>query len=230
MKAPAEVRQMCRSLYRATGVPVDVERLEDGRWFLALNVGRVRMIGYFRRTAGRELRFGDSTLEIDGQLVKNCDGADHLAQIVRDPDSHVRASLLEQALKHEPITPAHPDDAPAAVRHTWGTLASRPPEGATVAVGTQDDGKQWVIEATTEQGILQMGWVNQGGVWMRSSLRITDADGKIHIVPDDQVDTVIRLLFGDGDSTVAAPASMGRSASGARQNSVEVRKSTVIRT
>lgn len=228
MSAPARVARTSRQLYRATGMPADVRQLAGGVWQIVLDGGRVVMSGTYTPTGGGNYQW-DSTLEIDGRRVMNCEGIEHLAQILIDPEPHIAASALHEKAQAEPVEEASLEDAPSSVRALVVQLQSRLDPENTMTFGTRHGGTEWaIVILQPDEDWIDLTWSVRGGKWVKSKLLMAVKD-EIHVIPEHAVEKVFGSLFGAELSGVSPDRTVARGRSGERMNSVEVRRSTVIR-
>jgi hypothetical protein len=224
--APAIVRNMTRALWRATRVVPAADLLQDGRWRVVLPAGRVVMTGYYTPTGRGAYAWGDSRLDIDGAKVPDCRGVHHLAEIIKDPDAYLALPPVEREGERLTVYPSAtpPGAAPAAVRTFMSTLERATPDFTTTL--NVDGSGQWVVTSAGDDG-RRMHVVFRGrGV---AYIQIENAD-EVKRFDSEGLEAALAALFPAAPSLAAPSPVAGQTRSGARANSVEVRRATVVRT
>lgn len=230
---PTIVREMSSDLLQATGEQPDVEQLSTGRWRITLANERVRLTIDYRNNGRGKFVWAASTLSVDGKARPLAKNFPDFVRIFRDPDQGEGDELAELP----PMPPLRdPSTAPAEVQATYGLLAAKfAPAGIDVAVGF--DGRQWVIGIGERDNGLRCYYVRYGKRrWANSPttpLQLVAKGKDMTAEASGALGKAIALLAeGMATPTTEAPPSsgaVGKAASGARTNSVEVRRATVIR-
>jgi len=226
--APRAAAMMAAELHKATGHRPSVAYLGAARWQLQLSNDRVELTIDYQGGSGKRAKWAGSTLKVDGERRELARDFDDFVRIFADPDGRDVTGL-------DPV----PDDgnitgAPPIVQDQYRQLAGQIGELATVEAGQA--GRRWIIGVTfagREAGLrMFFTRARHGGLWTPDPRRylqvVVDGQDISGQVGKDLDQALARLMPRPGEPApsagpVTAPADR------ARQNSVEVRKATVIR-
>lgn len=218
---PETIQGWCDRMEQDTGqVPVVTQ--SANKYHLVLNHGRHRLTITWRLRRG-EWRWAESTLKEDGVHRELAVDYEHLLMILRGEDlakTYTVEDLTENGRLAMP-PPAPVKQAPAMIRSMYERIKDTP--NAEVVL-TQYEGVYWAI------------FVDRGASWMV----ILQTPGQLRVLAvEDGVDRseevagdvgkALRLLVPAQTQSVGSPA-VAQAQAGARQNSVETRRATVIRT
>lgn len=234
---PRIVRKMQDDLERLTGQRPEVTRVAEHLWRLSLANSRVQLtVDYRADTVPGPGKWVASTLTVDGQSHVLANDEQHFARIFRDPDMYAHSPRLF------PMPPARDvAEAPASIRHSYTASREKLPPGWGLSLGYDASRHRWVMGLTPPGGEQEQ----EGLRWFFAPVPhgwALDVYRPLQVVRDGEdlseqaegdVTAALALLV-DG-AVKAPPPAGGPPVSAARSapstpNSVQVRRTTVIRT
>lgn len=222
---PKYVRRGVADLKRAIGVEPTIE-FNDGRWLLVVNGERAKLTWEFRYLSTGRLQYNKAPmLTVDGKTRKleATDDRTYLRSLF-NPPQETSSGATEVLVKH----------APAIVQHNYWAIAnyfaSRGVE-AVVRVTQQDH--LYSINLEMETKSLRMRFSRNAGRWNYDPERpiqlIVDGEDRSADVAGNLAKALAALCGTPGPPASGGPPAIGGPSSPARNNSVETRRSTVIR-
>lgn len=238
---PAAVTATVEAITRHTGRTPAVERLRHNKWQLALTDGRVEVTMRFKRfSVGGRTRSVFSSITVDGKKHGDYCCAECLADLLD------KAAPGAAPAVPDPMPPAAPvEQAPVLVQQWFRTMHAvltkhnaKHDTQLVAEIGSAEDGR-WVAGIEFPRGSLRLYFrrtsIRRGATsWAwgldREALQlIIDGFDRTKDTAGD-LDKALELLMGSAPGTrPAAPGSIGRPSDAKAVNSVQVRRSTVIR-
>lgn len=226
---PAVVTALVDEITLTVGIAPAVER-RAGMWRVTLENHRVHAEALFTLVNGRT-RQASGRLVVDGVEVPAVDTVNELARVFHDPDG---TSQNEQP--GGPITPRPPSrpitEAPGSVRFVHDRVVRILGTAEPVYSGVTAAGR-WVIGVDLAVLSFQLAYQRNGNKWRLATKQpitfiVNGTDFSADIGNDlEQMLTVLKQVYlGDAAGPTQA---INAEAGPARTNSVDVRRTTVIR-
>lgn len=215
MIVPEVVREQADAV-RAVGLEPAVEQVTDRLWRVSVVTDRVLATADYKRSSKRRWYWSGGGLWVDGVPRALVEDMAQLARLVADPDgTRVEVSPVP--------APRKPGEAPAVVQQAYWLLVRK--FGSSVSLGC--DGAQWVTGLDLPRGSFRIRYRRAQRGWdFALELVIDGVDRSDEVRSSISAAMALLLAPGEGPET---PSVMGEPSGGARSNSVEERRHSVIR-
>ncbi len=225
---PKIVTEWIDRIQEATGYGSTVERINDRKWRLTTEGGRVRLTIDFVNPGSGKVRRRGSTLAVDGVQRELAEDFDHLVQIFKDPDGDgqsaegSRSPESPEVLEMPPWR--SPDEAPLAVRASYDSLVRA--AGDAAEIGERDG--RWMVGLRRDDRVIRLVFTRVKKMWGLDRLQLI-LDG-VDRSQEARGDLAKALMLMNGESpSISGEKVIGTPSASARSNAVETRRATVIR-
>ncbi|MCQ1580396.1 hypothetical protein [Streptomyces parvus] len=233
---PTQVTTVRHDLWEATGQDAYVERTSPLHYLLILTSERVELTITWRRNYRGDWKWNNSTLTVDGMPRELARDLDDFVHIWKDPDVLSRPGGRSEIPALAPV-----DDEtqlPSIVRQTLDRMrknAERKASDGSVRAIAAATGTGYTIEVAGPKGTLHLHYRPSqrfAGVWAlaeRDGFRMFDANGMDRTKKfAGNLMAALADVFGLGTAP-AVPGQTGHARQTAVNNSVRVRRHSVIR-
>lgn len=219
-QVPVRVQELAQDIRAKLSIEPVVEFVGK-RWRVSVITERVTAIAEYKRSSGGRWFWCDGKLLVDGQLRPVADNLTHLKRIIADPDG--------RKIELDPMPPvAAITDAPAVVQRDYWLIARRIGQDFITVGHTWN---RWVISLDKPGAVLRMRYAKRGQLWVNDHRRPWElvVDGRDRTDEVTDLANAMALLLDQSEPGEQGESAVGGPASGARANSVEVRRHSVIR-
>ncbi|MFH0245961.1 hypothetical protein ACGRHY_26900 [Streptomyces sp. HK10] len=233
---PAQVTTARNELREATGQTAEIQRTSPLHYRLVLTSERVELTLTWRRNYRGSWKWNNSTLTVDGTARELARDLDDFTRIWKDPDVLSRPGARSEVPSLTPV--ADEAQLPGMVRRSLDRMrshAERKANDGSVQVIAAATDTGYTIELASPRGTLHLRYAPRrrpAGAWdldERNGFQVFDANG---------MDTTKKFagnlmaaladLFGLG-AAPAVPGQTGQARQASVNNSVRVRRHSVIR-
>lgn len=233
---PTQVTTARHELREATGQTAEIQRTSPLHYLLVLTSERVELTLTWRRNYRGSWKWNSSTLTVDGTPRDLARDLDDFARIWKDPDVLSRPGGRSEVPALTPV--ADEAQLPGMVRQSLDRMrshAERKASDGSVQVIAAETDTGYTIELASPRGTLHLRYAPRrrpAGAWdldKRNGFRMFDANGMDATKKfAGNVMAALADLFGLG-AAPAVPGQTGQARQASVNNSVRVRRHSVIR-